>query len=381
MKSPINLIRRHLRKMHAYVPGEQPRHRRLLKLNTNENPFPPAPEVLEAVRQAVDERFRLYPDPVSGDLRRELARFHGVAPENVLIGNGSDDILALCIRAFVDPSDSTAAIKNPSRSLVQYFDPSYSLYPVLGSIHKATLNAYPLGDDFALPAASELRASSRWDQKAALTFITTPNAPSGCGYSTQSLQDICRMMKGVVLLDEAYAEFAEENAMSLAVSFPHVLVSRTFSKAYSLCFQRVGYVIGHPELIEALDKIRDSYNVNGIAQIAAVNTLRHHQYYADNFRIIIEEREKLSRDLAKLGFNVYPSQTNFILTEPPAGSAEAWFLQLRDLGIVVRYFKTERLERFLRISIGSPPEMKRLMTGIRKILKKFEAESGKPKTR
>ncbi len=368
-KSPLSLIRQHIRKLHAYVPGEQPRHRRLLKLNTNENPFPPAPEVLEAVRNAVDARLRLYPDPMSREVRGALAAFHGVAPENVVVGNGSDDILAMAIRAFVEPADSAAAQRNPSKGTIQYFDPSYSLYPVLGKIHKGQLRSVPLGDDFALPTVSELKAGGSWDFRAALSFITTPNAPSGRGYRTADLEAICRATRGVVLLDEAYAEFADENAMELATRYPNVLVSRTFSKAYSLCFQRVGYAVGHPELMGALDRIRDSYNVNGLAQVAAVTTLKHHHYYEQNFAVIRGEREKTSAALEKLGFRVYPSQTNFLLVEPPGMPAEQWFQQLREMGIVIRFFKTPGMDRFLRISIGSPSEMKRFMNGIRRILR------------
>ena len=174
---------------------------------------------------------------------------------------------------------------------------------------------WPLKSDFSLPGVAELKRGRIWNFNAALTFVTTPNAPSGRGYKTAELEKLCRAQKGVVILDEAYVDFADENALELALKFPHVLVARTFSKAYSLCFQRVGYFVGHAELIAALDKIRDSYNVNGLGQIAAAATLDDLDYYRANFKKIISTREKLSRELTKLGFRVLPSQTNFILAE------------------------------------------------------------------
>lgn len=367
------MIRRHLRQFLAYSPGEQPSAQsKWIKLNTNENPFPPAPEVLEAVKNACDARFRLYPDPLASGLRKSLAKLHGVAPENVLVGNGSDDILAMCLRTFVEPSDSAIASQFPHRATVQYFDPSYSLYPVIAGIHKAKQLSQPLGPDFEIPSVRALRDSSKWDMKAALTLVTTPNAPSGRGYATSQLDELCRALKGVVVLDEAYAEFARENAMSLATRHPHVLVCRTFSKAYSLCFQRIGYVVGHPELIQALDKVRDSYNVNGLGQVAAISTLNHHEYYERNFQVVIEERNHLSQSLQALGFHVFPSQTNFILVEPTGLSAPEWFEKLHEQKIMIRYFKHPRVEKFLRISVGSPAENRKLLASIKKILKSIQ---------
>ena len=187
----------------------------------------------------------------------------------------------------------------------------------------------PLGTDFALPSPRDLKRGAPWDFHAALTFVTTPNAPSGRGYTTGELEKLCRAQKGVVVLDEAYVDFARENALALALKFPHVLVARTFSKAYSLCFQRVGYFVGHPDLIAALQKIRDSYNVNGLGQIAALATLDDLPYYRANFRKIIATRERLIRELEQLGFDVLPSQTNFIFARPPRFSAEIWLRKWR----------------------------------------------------
>jgi histidinol-phosphate aminotransferase len=360
------LIRPLVRELHAYVPGEQPKIKGLIKLNTNENPYPPSPKVLAAIKNSMDARLRLYPNPTSEKLRQKLAKLHKCKPENIIIGNGSDELLALAVRGFVEPSPKSK-VQSP-KSVVQYFTPSYSLYSVLADIHGAVKNPVPLKSDFDLPGIEELKRGKIWDFNAALTFVTSPNAPSGRGYKTAELEKLCRAQKGVVVLDEAYVDFAEENAMELTTKFPHVLVARTFSKAYSLCFQRVGYFVGNAELIAALDKIRDSYNVNGLGQIAAEATLDDLDYYRANFWKIVFTREKLSRELAKLGFRVLPSQTNFILVEPPKFPAKLWLEKLRGKKILVRWFSAPEVKDFLRITIGTPAEAAALVKAARKIL-------------
>ena len=362
------MIRPLVRKLHPYVPGEQPKIKGLIKLNTNENPYPPAPPVLNAIRKAADSRLRLYPNPTSQALRKKLAEFHRCSPENIFVGNGSDEVLALAVRAFVEP-EAVMGREKISRATVQYFVPSYSLYPVLAATHGARANAVPLRPDFALPSIPDLRRGKTWDFKAALTLVTTPNAPSGRGYSVQDLDPLCRAQKGVVLLDEAYVDFADANALELALRYPHVLVARTFSKGYSLCFLRVGYCVGHPDLIGALDRIRDSYNVNGLGQIAGVATLENLPYYRRNFSRIIATRERLASELATLGFEVFPSQTNFILARPPAPSAQQWLELLRARKILVRWFSYPEVRDYLRITIGTDQEANALLRAARAILK------------
>jgi len=354
MSKTSSLIRALVWRLHPYVPGEQPKIKGLIKLNTNENPYPPSPKVLSAIKAAVDGRLRLYPNPTAQPLREKLAKLHRCGPENIIVGNGSDELLALATRAFVEPP----------RGVIQYFTPSYSLYPVLADIHGAKKNPVPLKADFGLPSLGELNRA-KWNFRAALTFITTPNAPSGCGYSTTELDQLCRSQKGLVVLDEAYVDFGKENSVRLALKYPHVLVARTFSKAYSLCFQRVGYFIGRPELISALDKIRDSYNVNGLGQIAALATLDNLAYYRGNFRKIIATREKLSRQLTDLGFAVFPSQTNFILVRPPKYPAKKWLQKLREHRILVRWFNHPSTRDYLRITIGTPKEAQALVEAVR----------------
>ena len=381
IRSPQSLIRPLVRGLHPYAYGEQPKIKGLIKLNTNENPYPPSPKVLAAVKAAVDGRLRLYPNPTAQELREKLAKLHGCHADNIIVGNGSDELLALATRCFVEPSErgqlarefrsGKNAAKLPalrSQTIVQYFTPSYSLYPVLADIHGAVKNAVPLKADFSLPGIVELKRGGIWKFDAALTFVTTPNAPSGRGYRTSELEELCRVQKGVVILDEAYVDFAEENAMRLALKHPHVLVARTFSKAYSLCFQRVGYFVGHRDLIAALHKIRDSYNVNGLGQVAAVASLGDLKYYQANFRRIIATREWLSRELTKLGFRVFPSQTNFILVRPPRFAAHEWQRRLRERRILVRWFNFPEVENYLRITIGTAAEAEALVKTVGGIL-------------
>jgi histidinol-phosphate aminotransferase len=375
---PSWLVRPLVRKLRPYVPGEQPKIPGLIKLNTNENPYPPSPRVLAAVRGAVDARLRLYPNPTAEALREKLARFHRCRPENIIVGNGSDELLNLAVRALVEPSASLPAAGGVSgrgarpdgRAVLQYFVPSYSLYPVLAEIQGAAGNGVALHRDFGLPTLAELRRGRQWDFSAALTMVTTPNAPSGRGYATSELEGLCRAQKGAVLLDEAYVDFADEHALSLALRYPHVLVARTFSKAYSLCFQRVGYVVGPPALIAALHSIRDSYNVNGLGQLAALATLEDLAYYRAIFRAIIATRRSLSRELAALGFEVFPSQTNFILVRPPGFSAQRWLRELRARKILVRWFSAAETRAYLRITIGTAEETEALVTAAKAVIRR-----------
>jgi histidinol-phosphate aminotransferase len=352
------LVRPLVRALHPYVPGEQPKIKGLTKLNTNENPYGPSPKVIAAVKKATDGRLRLYPNPTAQKLRETLARFHGCDAENIIVGNGSDELLAMAVRCFVEPA-----------SLVQFFTPSYSLYPVLAETHGANVNAVRLKEDFDLPTAEELRAEGKWDWQAPLTFVTTPNAPSGRGYTTGQLEELCAEQRGVVVLDEAYVDFGKENALELALKYPHVLVARTFSKAYSLCFQRVGYFVGHPVLIGALQKIRDSYNVNGLGQVAALATLESMGYYRANIRKIVGTREKLRSELSALGFEVLPSETNFMFAKPPGMAAEKWLGELRKRKVLVRWFRDPAVSQYLRITVGTEGEAGKLVRVVKEILK------------
>lgn len=364
LQNPESLIRKQVRSLNGYVPGEQPVIEGLIKLNTNENPYPPAPQVLDDVKAATDARLRLYPNPTAQRLREKLAQFHNCAPDNIIVGNGSDELLALATRAFVEPS---AGCNEKDRSIVQYFCPSYSLYPVLADIHGALKNPVELNSDFGIPDINKLK--KKWVFDAALSYITTPNAPSGRAYLVKELEQFCELNSGVIILDETYVDFAEENALSLALKYPNVIVSRTFSKAYSLCFLRVGYFVGNPVLIGAMHKIRDSYNVNGLGQIAAISTLDNIDYYRRNFERIKKSRSILTKALEGLGFSIFPSQTNFILAKPPIYPAQIWLEKLKEKKVLVRWFNQPDVKQYLRITIGAENEIDSLIKAAESILK------------
>ena len=367
--SPEKFVRPMVRKLHGYVPGEQPKVRGLIKLNTNENPAHPSPKVLRAIQQSADGRLRLYPDPAAQSLRKALAEFHGCKSENVIVGNGSDELLALATRCFVEPKQTEANSNRAiSKQTIQYFTPSYSLYPILSDIHGGRKNEVQLPNDFTLPTVAELK-SCNWDFNAALNYVTTPNAPSGLGYRTRDLAKLCEAQNGIVILDEAYVDFANENALRLAKRFPHVIISRTFSKAFSLCFQRVGYFVGHPTIIAALDRIRDSYNTNGLGQAAALATLSDLGYYQKQFERIIRLRKETSVALTALDFDVLPSQTNFIFVKPNGLTAQAWFTGLRERNILTRWFEKPGIRNRLRITIGTEKEMSKFLSATKSILR------------
>ncbi|MCS1407396.1 MAG: Histidinol-phosphate aminotransferase [Verrucomicrobia subdivision 3 bacterium] len=355
--------------MEAYTPGEQPDDPNLIKLNTNENPYEPAPRVLKAVREAVGERLRLYPHPTADPLRRKLAALHGCSLDQIIVGNGMDELLALATRAFVEP-EIHSTTRRSGRQIIQYFTPSYSLYPVLAAIHGARVNEVPLNTDFSIPRQALIKTAG-WKSEVALTYITTPNAPGGQIYRNEDLRRLCKNTKGVIILDEAYADFAPWNTMPLVKEFHHVIVARTFSKAYSLCCQRIGYFVGPEPLITALHKICDSYNVNGLGQVAAAATLDELPYYRENIQRIIQERDRLTACLRQYKFNVLPSATNFILAAPPVGSGitESWFEHLHERGILVRWFPHSAIRRFLRITIGRPKQNRILGTTVGELLK------------
>ncbi|MCS6770994.1 MAG: histidinol-phosphate transaminase [Kiritimatiellae bacterium] len=342
-------IRASVSKLQPYTPGEQPRVPGLIKLNTNENPYPPSPRVAEALRQIAAEGLRLYPDPLAADLRAEIAHLHGCAPENVFAGNGSDEILALCTRAFVEPQGEIA-----------WFDPSYSLYPVLAAIADTPARAIPLTNEFRLPPIEVMGLRS-----VSLMFVTVPNAPTGLAYPRPEIEAICRAVPGVVVLDEAYVDFAPESFADLALRLPNVLVTRSFSKSYSLAGLRLGYAIGPRPLIEALFKIKDSYNIDAIAQRLGIEAVRDQAWMRANADRIIATRGRVADALAALGWKVLPSAANFLFARPPGGDAAGIFAKLRARNILVRHFPGPRTGEYLRITIGTDEQMDALLAALR----------------
>jgi histidinol-phosphate aminotransferase len=353
----MSYVRRNIERMSGYVPGEQPKVANLIKLNTNENPYPPSPKVLKALRAAIDGRLRLYPDPTASALRGKLGAINRFEPDQIIIGNGGDDILNLCVRAFCGECEKLA-----------YFWPSYSLYPVLANIQGATQIELPLDDDFQIKTHPPLLATLAGVK---LVFITQPNAPSGVWLQRVELQRVIEETKGVVVIDEAYVDFAADNCLDFAREYDNVVVARTFSKAFSFAGMRVGWAAGSRELVAALHKVKDSYNVSRLSQLGAEATLDDWQYFEANVQKINETRQRVIGKLEEWKFFVYPSQTNFVLARPPAPlTARQWFEHLRAREILVRWWDAERIRDFARVTIGTDEEMDRFLVATKEICEK-----------
>ena len=338
-----------VQKMQGYVPGEQPDTSDWIKLNTNENPYSASPKVDAAIQSQIAGLAK-YPSPISAPLRASAAKIYGLAPENVLVGNGSDDVLNLLVRAFA------GAVP------VGSIGPGYSLYPVLTAIAGKTIDYIPMD------ATMEVDAAAVEQSEANLFFLTSPNAPTGVGVPNATIEKILQSFQGIFVVDEAYADFAEENALCLLEKYPNLVVTRTFSKSYSLAGLRVGLAFAHPSVIAVLDKVRDSYNVDALAQAGAQAALEDQTYFGGVTEKIIATRNETTADFAKRGWFSYPSQTNFLFTRPTnaageygADIARSLFEFLRENKVLVRYFpKSSLTHAFLRISIGTDAEMRTL---------------------
>lgn len=351
--SPSDLALPHVAKLHAYTPGLQPAESGWVKLNTNECPYPPSPRVAEALRREIGEdgaALRLYPNPASAPLRAAVARLHGVAPENVCIGNGSDDILNLLVRAFCG-----------GNSAAGYTVPSYSLYPVLVGMQDGVSEIIPFDRSMRLPV--ERLAASR----ARILFLTSPNAPTGVAFSNTDLERVLAAFAGILVVDEAYAPFAEADAVPLLARHPRLVVTRTLSKAYALAGIRVGYALADPAVIGVLDRLRDSYNVNRLSQAAALAAVGDEEHLRANVARVKATRDRFLGDLTgRRGWFTYPSQANFLFTEardargetgPAVARAAYDFLCARK--VLVRHFPSHALTAsFLRITVGTDPEMR-----------------------
>ena len=342
-------IRQSVDAMSGYVPGEQPSDPAIIKLNTNENPYPPAPGVAKALGGIDAASLRRYPDPVCRELCEVIAEQEGCRPEQVIVGNGSDEVLALCTRAFVEDDGS-----------IGWFEPSYSLYPVLTDIRAVASRPVALTDDFrwAMPDGYETD----------LFFITNPNAPTSLEHPKGLIEAFAADFDGVVVVDEAYGAFGAESCVDLVERFDNVLVARTLSKSHGLAGIRFGYLIGAPDLIGALYKIKDSYNVNGLTQAAAVAALRDTVYTDEVTRRIVATRDRVTAALGEMGCEVADSRTNFLWVRPTTLEAEAYFTGLRERNILIRYFKGERTGDFVRITVGLDDEMDRLLEASRELL-------------
>jgi histidinol-phosphate aminotransferase len=350
----VSYFRNNIDAMKGYTPGEQPGEGdRVVKLNTNENPYPPSPAVMKIYRDTDWSRLRRYPDPMGNRVRDKLAGVLGIRRENILCGNGSDELLSLATRAFLDEGDVLA-----------YPTPTYSLYPVLAEIQAATVLEIPTLGDFSLPVDDLASA------KANLMFLCNPNAPTGVFTPVGAIGSIAERFSGVVVVDEAYVDFAADHALRLAKTLPNVMVFRTLSKSYSLAGLRFGYAVGPADLIEGLAKVKDSYNVDAVSIDVAVAALDDQAWMLGNREKIRSERARISARLTELGFAVTPSEANFILAAVPGGDGKAWYEGLKRRGILVRWWNLPRLADKLRVTVGTPEENDALLAALEQLGKR-----------
>jgi len=332
----------------GYVPGEQPSGVDIVKLNTNENPYPPSPKVLEAIQTLGADAVRRYPDPVSTKLRRACADRYGFEGESwVLAGNGMDELLALALRTFTDPGDAIVA---------PY--PTYSLYEVLCALHGVTLAYAQLDDDFQLP-------ESFFGARGRLCFLARPNAPTGVAYDRDVVARVCASFDGIVVIDEAYVDFGDDNCLDFPARFENAIVMRTFSKSFSLAGVRLGVAFARPELIAEFMKTKDSYNLDAFAQIAGRAAIEDYAWMEQNAAKVKATRARLRAALIERGFRVPDSAANFLLAfHDDAPTATPLFQRLREQNILVRYFDAPRLQNALRITVGTDQETDALITAL-----------------
>lgn len=345
-------LRPSLRGFQAYVPGEQPPDSEgWIKLNTNESPLPPSPRVLQAVKDAAADSLRLYPSPTAQPAREAIARAFELEPGWVAVGNGSDELIAMCFRAFAGLGDSVA-----------FCEPSYPLFAPLAAIHENHASVHPLGEGWSLPAA--FRRDS-----AALKFLVNPNSPIGNWYSAAEVEEVVSASSGVVVIDEAYVDFAAESRVDMVRRHPNAIVLRTLSKSSALAGLRFGFALAQPELIAGLDLVKDSYNVSRLQIAAAVAAIEDKAHRDQIVQEVIRERDWLSAQLSELGFQVEPSHTNFVFCRPPSRHpAEAVVAALRDQKILVRHYQRDPISGWLRITVGTHDQMEALIEALGGIL-------------
>lgn len=346
----MGYFRENVERAGGYEPGFQPKQADVVKLNTNENPYPPSPKVMKALAEIGTEQLRRYPDPVGDAFRQAAAKVNGVQPDNIMCCNGGDDLLAIAFRAFCDENRSVA-----------YPVPTYSLYPVLANLQNCRAIEIPFDDEFNLPA--RLAGTG-----AALTIVCNPNAPSGTFVSVNELASLADELTGVLLVDEAYADFAEDNCTALVKDFDNLIILRSMSKGYSLAGIRFGYAIAKPDMIAGLMKVKDSYNVDAVAIMAAAAAIEDQQYFKENVREVNLSRGELTEQLRQLGFEVVDSSANFALAGYKNRRANEIYDKLVQRNIFVRYFDLPGLRDKLRITVGTEEQNGRLLSALKAIL-------------
>lgn len=343
--------------LQPYIPGKQPRDvQNLIKINTNENPYPPSPDVLDAITKAANADLRLYPDPASMNLRKAIAEYEGcgLGVDNVFVGNGSDEVLAFCFPAFFT-----------GKAPVLFADVTYSFYKVYCSLFSVQYREIPLLDDFSvdLPAFCNSEAGG--------ILIPNPNAPTGVALGIDDIDSILITAQCAVVIDEAYVDFGAQSCVELLSKHENLLIVRTLSKSHALAGMRLGYCIGQPRLIEALIRVKDSFNsypIDRIAGAAGIAAMQSGEYYKRINQRICNTRDVFIRELNALGFKTLPSKANFVFTSPPDGNAAGIYNTLLKNGIIVRHFSGARTNNWLRISIGTPDEMWQTISVLKNII-------------
>lgn len=326
-----------------YVPGEQPKDQRYIKLNTNECPYPPSPQALAAIQAAADDTLRLYPDPNADVLKDAIAEYYGVNRANVFVGNGSDEVLAHIFHGL---------LKHEAPLL--FPDISYSFYPVYANLYQIATRQIPLREDFRLCLGD-------FGLDNGGIIFPNPNAPTSMAVGLEAIEALVQTYpNSVIVVDEAYVDFGAQTAIPLTAQYPNLLVVQTFSKSRSLAGLRVGFAVGHPDLITALERVKNSFNSYPLGRMAiagAAAAMRDVAYFEQTRQRIIATRERTTQRLTALGFQVLPSAANFVFARPPRGNAETLYLALKQRGVLVRYFNKPRINEYLRITIGTDTEM------------------------
>lgn len=337
-----------------YVPGEQPKVKNMIKLNTNENPYPPSPKVLAALKGAVDGNLRLYPDPTADELCEAIAKAYDVAKSQVFIGNGSDEVLAFSFLAFFNQDEQ-----------ILFPDITYSFYPVYANLYRLDYKEVPLNEDFTIPVEQFFHAEGG-------VIFPNPNAPTSIGLGLEQIEKILQNNPDkVVMVDEAYIDFGGESAVPLIRRYDNLLVIQTLSKSRSLAGLRVGFAFGNEQLIEGLNRIKNSFNsytLDRLALVGAKAAIEDTAYFEETRSKIIETRHRVIGELRQLNFTVLDSQANFLFMNHGRVDAKQIFETLKEKGIYVRYFNKSRIDQFLRVTIGTDEEMNRLMEELKNIL-------------
>lgn len=355
------LIRENLRKYAAYEPGEQPSEEGWLKMNTNENPFPPIPEILNDIKNAVNEKIRLYPDPTAFELRKEILNVllrdkDTLTNRNsVFLGNGSDEIFDTILKIFINPGDE-----------VVIFYPSYGLYKVLATLYNAKITELQLNDDFTIP-------DSAYQVKGKLMFINSPNNPNGKSFGNATILKLCGNFPGLVVVDEAYADFSDQTSLSLLRKVKNLIVIRSFSKSFSLASLRLGFALADAEIVKEMNRVKLPYNTNYLAQVAALSCIKNYPKIFERNKTIIMERQRLTEELNKFqGVSVLPSDANFIFVKFEDKAKTLKFVwDLREMKILVRHFSKPGLYNYIRVTIGVEEDNNKFLSAFRTIADKY----------